>query len=187
MARKIRLTESEFHSLVRRLVRETQEEMMSADFDDEDGTEEFDYEEEDETEDELTKGEVVDLIGQFFNKKVLPHLEPEEKHELSQEVMEGGLNRLSAMFLNENLSDRQASFKEKAMMKGGLAMSALGLIGALSEFTGWSESELLSKIHEFVESFGAGNYSGPITMAMIAAGLALALRGRAKKYSRTGK
>jgi hypothetical protein len=63
----------------------------------------------------------------------------------------------------------------------------MGLIGALGEITGWSEFETTRKIHDFVESFGAGNYSGPITMAMIAAGLALALKGRAMRYKRTGQ
>ena len=47
MGRKIRLTESEFHSLVRRLVREAQDEMAAElDIDNEGDVESFDYEEE---------------------------------------------------------------------------------------------------------------------------------------------
>jgi hypothetical protein len=40
------------------------------------------------------------------------------------------------------------------------------------------------KIHDFVEQFGAGPYSGPITIAMVFAGLVLALRGASKMYDR---
>jgi hypothetical protein len=61
------------------------------------------------------------------------------------------------------------------------------MITALGEFTGWSESELTTKIHEFVEQFGAGPYSGPITMAMVFAGLVMALRGTIKRGERLGK
>ena len=127
------------------------------------------------------------MISQFFKSEVLPELSPEEKSEIKQELGQDGVAQLSEMFLNENLSDRMARFKEKAMMRGGLGMAAMGALGLAGESMGWSEHELTTKIHEFVESFGAGNYSGPITVAMIAAGLALAFRGRSKQYQRTGK
>ena len=73
------------------------------------------------------------------------------------------------------------------MIGGGLATMITGMITALGEFTGWSESELTTKIHEFVEHFGAGPYSGPITMAMVFAGLVMALRGTIKRGERLGK
>jgi hypothetical protein len=178
MGKKITLTESEFHALVRRLVKETQDEMMTSD---------IDIEDEEAGGDELSKGEVVDLISKFFKHEVLPELGPDEKQELRHEVSEGKLHKLSDMYLNEDLGDRMASFKEKAMIKGGLGMAALGAVGAVSQFMGWSETETMAKIHDFVQSFGGGEYTGPITVAMVAAGLALALRGRAKQYSRLGQ
>lgn len=181
--KKIRLTESEFHSLIRKIVLETQKEMSEMDYEEMD-VEETDFEEGGE---ELSKGDVVDLIAQFFRNEVLPELSPEERSEIKQELGQEGISQLSEMFLNENLSDRIAKFKEKAMMRGGLGLAAMGAIGLAGESMGWSEHELTTKIHEFVESFGFGNYSGPITVAMIAAGLALAFRGRSKKYERTGK
>jgi hypothetical protein len=46
---------------------------------------------------------------------------------------------------------------------------------------------MLSKIHTFIEQAGAGNYTGPISVAMVAAGLALALKGMDVKYRRTNK
>lgn len=179
MGRKIRLTESDFHRLIKRLVKETQEEMMM--------DTEVDIEDEDMGGEDLEKPEVVKLISQFFKTEVLPELDPEEKSELRQELGQENLDQLSEMYLNENLSDRMASFKEKAMMRGGLGVAAMGAIASVSQFMGWSESDTLAKIHDFVQDYGAGSYSGPISMAMVAAGLALALRGRAKRYQRTGR
>jgi hypothetical protein len=178
MKRTIRLTESEFHNLVRRLVIEAQEEMIDT---------EMELEMNDEEGEELSKGDVVDLISKFFKKEVLPDLDPAETAELKSELGEEAMDQLSEMYINENLGDRISNFKEKAIMRGGLGTAAMGLIGALGEITGWSEFETTRKIHDFVESFGAGNYSGPITMAMVAAGLALALKGRAMRYKRTGQ
>jgi hypothetical protein len=178
MKKTIRLTESEFHNLVRRLVKEAQEEMMDVD---------VNMETEEEEGNELSKSDVVDLISKFFKKEVLPDLDASETAELKSELGEKEMSQLSEMYLNENLKDRMSNFKEKAMMKGGLGMAAMGLIGSLGEITGWSEHEMTLKIHDFVQSFGAGNYSGPITLAMVAAGLAMALKGRAMKYNRTGQ
>jgi hypothetical protein len=177
MKRTIRLTESEFHNLVRRLVIEAQEEMMDTEI-------ELNTDEEGE---DLSKGDVVNLISKFFKKEVLPDLDPEETAELKSELGEEGMAHLSEMYINENLGDRVSKFKEKAMMRGGLGVAAMGAIGALGEITGWSEHEMTTKIHDFVQSFGAGNYSGPITLAMVAAGLAMALKGRAMRYNRTGQ
>lgn len=177
MKRTIRLTESEFHNLVRRLVIEAQEEMMDTEI-------ELNTDEEGE---DLSKGDVVNLISKFFKKEVLPDLDPEETAELKSELGEEGMAHLSEMYINENLGDRVSKFKEKAMMRGGLGMAAMGAIGSLGEITGWSEHEMTQKIHDFVQSFGAGNYSGPITLAMVAAGLAMALKGRAMRYNRTGQ
>jgi hypothetical protein len=166
--KKIRLTESELTNLIRRIVEDSENTMGM--------------------ESEMSKNEVVELISDFFKDEVLPELTPRETRSLKQK-----LERPQSRGIREDeeghssLSDRTSNFREKLMMKGGLGMAGVGAIAALGEFTGWSEHELTSKIHEFVEMAGAGNYSGPITVAMVAAGLAIALRGRAKQYSRTGE
>lgn len=178
MRRKIRLTESEFHALVRRLVIEAQEEMMM--------DTEIDMEDEDMGEEELSKPEVVDLISKFFKTEVLPELEPEEKAELKH-MARKATPEMTEEYLNEDLKDRFKSFKEKAMIGGGLGTMVTGMITALGQFTGWSDFELTRKIHDFVEGFGAGRYSGPITVAMVFAGLVIALKGIADRHSRTGR
>jgi hypothetical protein len=168
MKRKIRLTESELTTLIKRMVEQAQDDMdMEPDYDQE----------------EMEKPEVVDLIADFFKKRVLPKLDPEEKDELKH-ITRKATPEMTESYLNEDKKDRFSSFKEKAMIGGGLGTMLTGMIAALGEFTGWSESELTMKIHEFVEQFGAGPYSGPITIAMVFAGLVLALRGASKMYDR---
>jgi len=168
MKRKIRLTESELTTLIKRMVEQAQDDMGM---------------EHDDDQEEMEKPEVVDLIADFFKKRVLPKLDPEEKDELKH-ITRKATPEMTESYLNEDKKDRFSSFKEKAMLGGGLGTMLTGMIAALGEFTGWSESELTMKIHDFVEQFGAGPYSGPITIAMVFAGLVLALRGASKMYDR---
>lgn len=169
MKRKIRLTESELTTLIKRMVEQAQDNM--------------DMDMETNGEEEMEKPEVVDLIADFFKKRVLPKLDPEEKDELKH-ITKKATPEMTESYLNEDKKDRFSSFKEKAMIGGGFGTMLTGMITALGEFTGWSESELTMKIHEFVEQFGAGPYSGPITIAMVFAGLVIALRGLSKRYDR---
>ena len=179
MKRKIRLTESELTTLIKRMVEQAQDDMDMS-YDDMD----MSYDEEEEQE-ELSKPEVVDLIAKFFKTEVLPELDSEERSELKR-IARKATPEMTEAYLNEDLKDRISSFKEKAMIGGGLSTMVTGMITALGEFTGWSEHELTRKIHDFVESFGAGQYSGPITVAMVFAGIALALRGAFKRGERLG-
>ena len=52
---------------------------------------------------------------------------------------------------------------------------------------GYAGNELTSMIHDITASAGLGNFTGPVTYAMIAAGLAMALYGRNMEYKKTGK
>jgi hypothetical protein len=69
MGRKIRLTESEFQSLIRRIVIETQEEMNMSSNDDMDmsSNDEMDNES-DYT--QMEKSDVVNVISDFFKRKL---------------------------------------------------------------------------------------------------------------------
>ena len=171
MKRKIRLTESELTTLIKRMVEQAKDNM------------DMDMDMETNGEEEMEKPEVVDLIADFFKKRVLPKLDPEEKDELKH-ITKKATPEMTESYLNEDKKDRFSSFKEKAMIGGGFGTMLTGMITALGEFTGWSESDLTMKIHEFVEQFGAGPYSGPITIAMVFAGLVIALRGLSKRYDR---
>lgn len=166
MKKIVRLTESDLTDLIKRIVEESENDMESTE----------------EQEEKLSKKEAVDLIADFFKKRVLRKMDDEEIEELKQKTSPKGLQEE-----DKDSKSRMSNFKEKMMIRGGLGTSATGVIATLGEFTGWSESAILSKIHSFIEHAGVGNYAGPISMAMVAAGLALALKGMDVKYRRTNK
>jgi len=176
--RKVRLTEAELTRLIKNIVTETQSEM--------------DMGMENEGE-EISKKEAVDLIADFFKQEVLPELSSAQKHKLKMKVDGVSSRSLGGRHLEEgddedsNISNRRGNFRDQLMMKGGGAMAASGLIGLIGSGMGWSDFETTTKIHEFIEMAGAGNYTGPITVAMIAAGLALSFKGKVNKFNRTGK
>ena len=166
MKKIVRLTESDLTDLIKRIVEESENDMESTE----------------EQEEKLSKKEAVDLIADFFKKRVLRKMDDEEIEELKQKTSPKGLQEE-----DKDSKSRMSNFKEKMMIRGGLGVAAAGVIATLGEFTGWSESAILSKIHSFIEHAGVGNYAGPISMAMVAAGLALALKGMDVKYRRTNK
>lgn len=178
--RKVRLTEAELTRLIKNIVTETQSEMQ------------MDVDMENEGE-EISKKEVVDLIADFFKEEVLPELTTDEQRDLKRKVDRVSSRSLRGRHLEEgddedsNISNRRGNFRDQLMMKGGGAMAASGLIGLIGSSMGWSEFETTTKIHEFIETAGAGNYTGPITVAMIAAGLAISFKGRINKFNRSVK
>ena len=176
MKRKIRLTESELTTLIKRMVEQAQDDMRM-EYNEEDDME---YGEEQE---ELSKPEAVDLIADFFKSELLPNISSEDKSELKHMAREVG-PEINEHYLNEDLKSRFKNFKEKTMIGGGISAAVTGMIGFASQVAGWSQTELVSKIHEFFQSFGYGEYTGPLTVAMIAAGLVVALKGYSDRGNR---
>jgi len=175
MGRKIRLTESEFHSLIKRIIIETQNE-MGMESDDHEMDNESDYS-------KMDKSEVVNTIADFFKKK-LRRLDDEQIEDLEDVVSNQEVEGLTEMFLREDISDRMKSFKEKAMMRGGLGMVGAGALGMISQAMGYTDAgELMTKIHDIVQLMGGG----PVSTAMVFAGLLLALKGRVDRDTRLGK
>ena len=170
MKKIVRLTESDLTDLIKRIVEESENDTESTE---EDG------------DNEMSKQDAIDLIAKFLDKKVLPKLDDEEIRDLKRKSAPKRSRGIQEE--EKDSKSRMSNFKEKMMIRGGLGTAAAGVIATLSEFTGWSESAMLSKIHTFIEQAGAGNYTGPISVAMVAAGLALALKGMDVKYRRTNK
>lgn len=181
MKRKIRLTESEFHSLVKKLVMETKHHM--------------DEEDDDKDDDKMSKEEAIEKIADFFKKDVLPKIrkkEPElldkiKKKVRSQEMKESFLREAEKDDDEKSLKDRRANRKEKAMIGGGLGSMGAGMIASLGEFMGYSDSELTNFLHDLNHMAGLERYTGPVTVAMVFAGMVMALKGAANRYDRTGK
>ena len=86
-----------------------------------------------------------------------------------------------------DLESRRAGRREKAMIRGGLGLSAASAVAALGEFMGYSEFELTSMLHDLNHMAGLERYTGPVTVGMVAAGLAMALKGLDMRMRRTGK
>ena len=174
MARKIRLTESEFHSLVRRLVKETQEEM---------NTEMSEMESFDDGEnEEMSKEDTVHAVADFFKRK-LRRLDSDEIENLEDMVINQKTEGLTEMFLREDISDRMKSFKEKAMMRGGIGMMGAGMRGMVSQAMGYTDKgELMVALHDYVDKMGGG----PVSTAALIAGLVMALKGVANRSERLG-
>jgi hypothetical protein len=146
MGRKIRLTESEFHSLIRRIVIETKEKM-----------------------DDL-------------KRRLSKNQEEKLKDKLDESRRYGRY-----LYEDKDLSSRKSGSLGKSIKRGGLALSATGAVAALGSIMGYSEGKLTSLIHDITANAGLGEYTGPVTYGMIAAGLAMALYGRKMEYEKTGK
>ena len=172
MKRKIRLTESEFHSLVRRLVKETQEEMNTE-------MSEMDSFENEEN-DGMSKEDTVHAVANFFKRK-LRRLDSDEIENLEDMVINQKTEGLTEMFLREDISDRMKSFKEKAMMRGGIGMMGAGMLGMISQALGYTDAgELMVQLHDYVDKMGGG----PVSTAVLIAGLVMALKGAADRSER---
>jgi hypothetical protein len=177
MGRKIRLTESEFHRLVRRLVIETKEKMDDENSDHEDMDNESDYS-------KMTKEKAIKKIADYLKSELSKNQEEKLKNKLDESRRYG---RRLYEDEDKDLSSRRSGGLGKTIKRGGLALSATGAVAALGSIMGYAGNELTSMIHDITASAGLGNFTGPVTYAMIAAGLAMALYGRNMEYKKTGK
>ena len=177
MGRKIRLTESAFHSLIRRIVIETKEKMDDEDSDHEDMDNESDYK-------KMSKEKAIKKIADYLKKELTKNEEQKLKNKLDESRRYG---RRLYEDEEKDLSSRRSGGLGKSIKRGGLALSATGAVAALGSIMGYSEGKLTSLIHDITANAGLGEYTGPVTYAMIAAGLAIALYGRSMEYKKTGK
>lgn len=193
MRRKIRLTESEFHSLVRRLVRETQEEMMSADFNDEDGTEDFDYEEEDDDDQEsgaTSKEEAIDILTDYFASNVVPDIRPRDLDRLEDAAENVDTDAILSESDDEySDADRRSDLRKGKMLQRGAGAAAIpAIIGFLSELPGYVDfPNTLAKAHDLFEQLHLGNYTGPVMLSIIVAAIVAAIKGQTLKDTARGE
>ena len=194
MARKIRLTESEFHSLVRRLVREAQDEMMSDEmsFEDEDGSEEFSYEEDDFGQDgENTKEDDVAALADYFATNVLPDLRPRDLDRLEDAAEDLDPDAILSESDDEYSPEqkRKDLRRGKMLQAGSVAAGIPAALGFVSYIPGYVDfPNTLLKAHELFEQLNLGNYTGPVMFGMIVAAVVAALKGTMlKDQAKLGK
>ena len=187
MKRVIRLTESDFTSLIRRIVKESMEgeemdidyeKMSSRDFKDRNGEDEdFDSLSVVSAEEKDYDPETVQAVARFFKRK-LRRLDDDQIEELQDMVINPETENLAEMFLREDISDRRKAFKEKAMIGGGIGMMGAGMLGMISQAMGYTDAgELMMQVHDVVDKMGGG----PVSTGVLIAGLVTALKGMAAR------
>lgn len=187
MKKIIRLTESDLIRIVKRVIKEDDREhyededddfiinQMVRDMEDND-IPKTKWRYSDDDKEKLSAPEIIDIISNFFEEEVLPEANPEEISKLNR-MSKKIKNSMNERYLGENLKNRFSKFKDNAMMAVGSSAAVTGMIGFASQIAGWSENELMTKLHEYFQSFGYGQETGPLSVALIAAGLAAALKG----------
>lgn len=140
--------------------------------------------------------EAVGEVADFFKNEVLSDLSKEEKDDIKDRLgdvsVDRELNKLEKKeeheinegYLTEGIFDRVKDFFLRVGVGLGGVIGVGGFIAFVSEITGWSESQLLTRIHEIVESVGLGRYSGPLSLLLFVIGIAMALGFTAMRHNR---
>lgn len=184
MGRKIRLTESQFHNMIKRIVKETKHQWDEEIIEDED----FEMDVDVQTK-KMSPLQAAKKIAEFLSTDVLPNLSSEELSQLKREMPDVGssMNQMNEDEDFDDLESRRASRKEKAMIRGGLATAGASAVALLGEFMGYSEFELTNMLHDINHMAGLDQYTGPVGVGLVALGLATALAGLDRRMKRTGK
>ena len=197
MGRKIRLTESEFHTLIRRIVKETQEDMMNQEME-----EGFFGDMVDKVKGlgekfanavEMAKEEAMEFFEDLSPRLLSTvkmkikdlDLGPVAEKIQSLEDEESELNE--SYFLNEGIMDRVERFMARYGLGLSGTMGIAGFLAYLSEIPGWIDFDFLTKVHEIVEMAGFGRYSGPISFLVFALGIIGAIWSLASRHHQEGK
>jgi hypothetical protein len=134
---------------------------------------------------DMTKEEIIEKIAQFFKTEVLSNITPKEKSILAQ-VADIVAPEINEHYLNEGLRDRMSKFKERAMIGTGLSATAVGFVGMVSQVTGWSESEIMTALHDYFQDFGFNAKTAGLSLGLMVAGLTVALKGYSDRGNRLG-
>ena len=197
MGRKIRLTESEFHTLIRRIVKETQEDMMNQEME------------------EGFFGDMVDKVkglGEKFTKAVemakeeaMEFFEDLSPRQLStvkmkirdldlgpvvdkvQEIEDEESELNESYFLNEGIMDRVERFMARYGLGLSGTMGVAGFLAFLSEIPGWIDFDFLTRVHEIIEMSGLGRYAGPVSFLVFALGIIGAIWSLSSRHHQEGK
>lgn len=192
MGRKIRLTESEFHSLIRRIVKETQEDMMNQEME-----EGFFGDMADKVRDfgskfaeavEMAKEEAMEFFEQLSPRQLSTvkmrlqdlNLEPIAEKVSQMEDEESELNE--SYYLNEGIMDRVNRFMARYGLGLSGTMGVSGFLTFLAQIPGWIDFDFMTRVHEITEMAGLGRGTGPIGFLVFALGVIGAIWSLAAKH-----
>jgi hypothetical protein len=194
MKRKIRLTESEFHSLIKRLVIETQEEMntemgeemeMDMEMGGDDVVEKIQDVVEDELGDEFRQLSSDDLMTMMKNlEKVENMIRSKERRtgeEISFDDFVDEVGSVSKDEMGEGIDARSSKMRKRAKMIGGAGLLAAGLLTIMSQGTTYSDwGPAFIDLHDAIQT-AFGEYAPNVGLLEVVAGLGLALNGIAQE------
>lgn len=172
--RTIRLTESELTRLIKRIVEDTESEIDDLDNESSDG--------------EMTREEAIQNIADFLDSELTKRQKDKLEDKINDKKMDESRRRRFERSLREgdkDLSSRRGNFKDNLKAAGvGLTLTSAEAVAALGNIMGYAGQELTAMIHDITQQAGLEQYTGPVTYAMVAAGIALFLKGASDKYDR---
>lgn len=192
MKRKIRLTESEFHSLIKRLVIETQEEMntemgeeMEMEMGGDDVVEKIQDVVEDELGDEFRQLSSDELMSVIQNLEKVENMIRSKERRSGEEILFDDfvdeVGSVSKDEMGENIDARKSKMKKRAKMIGGAGLLAAGLLTIMSQGTTYSDwGPAFMDLHDAIQA-SFGEYAPNVGLLEVVAGLGLALNGIAQE------
>jgi hypothetical protein len=135
----------------------------------------------------MTKKEAIEKIADFLDSELTKRQKEKLEDKINDKKMDESIRMRYERPLREgdkNLSSRRGNFKDNLKIAGGIGMTATGAVAALGNIMGYAGQELTAMIHDITQKAGLEQYTGPVTYAMVAAGIALLLKGASDKYDR---
>jgi hypothetical protein len=190
MKRKIRLTESEFHSLIKRLVIETQEEMdmemgKEMEMGGDDVVEKIQDVVEDELGDEFRQLSSDELMTMMRNLEKVENMIRSKERRSGEEILfdefVDEVGSVSKDEMGEDIDARRSKMRKRAKMIGGAGLLAAGLLTLMSQgttYTDWGPAFI--DLHDAIQG-AFGEYAPNVGLLEVVAGLGLALNGIAQQ------
>lgn len=214
--KRIRLTESELTSLIRRIVEDANDEMDIDTID-----VQTDVEMDEPKRERGGMGWIMSAareVADMFKSEVLPTLSDEEVEDLERlaskvdarsalmnlksyansEEGEDALSQAEDMMddslmvtegvITEGISKRVVKALSRLGVFSGLGMLGAGFTGFVSMIPGYIDSSFLTSVNDMIQDkYGCGKFCGPLSVLIMILGIAMALGSRAMRYRRTGE
>lgn len=212
--KRIRLTESELTSLIRRIVEDTNDEMDMIDV-------QSDVEMDEPIRQRGGMGWIMSAakeVADMFKSEVLPTLSDEEVKDLerlasrvdarsalmnlksyvnseegkdalsqAEDMMDDSL-MVTEGVITEGISKRVVKALSRLGVFSGLGMLGAGFTGFVSMIPGYIDSSFLTSVNGMIQDkYGCGKFCGPLSVLIMILGIAMALGSRAMRYRKTGE
>jgi len=135
----------------------------------------------DEIEDLTRMARKLDVAEIIDNLKDSQNDELDTKEEKASEKIEDMLGELSESYLFEGKFDRIKSILSRVAIFGGLSLLGTGGLAFVSQIPGHVDFDFLDRVYDIVQSFGCSRYCGPYSFYIAVLGVLMYFKGRATK------